>query len=381
MTQRACGLMPLASRPWVAAGLVVAAAACAAPQPPPPLPVPLRAPVPSPPGDLRLEERILWWEARLPSLMPEDRSEANLLLGELYLEAGRGGAARQAFREAEPGPLSREEEARVARGIGLSYLLDGHREAARPHLEEAVAGLEPGPQRAECELLLRWIRGEPLPASTDPLALDRLRPYFGGAVPALAQPASARPASLVDLRREDWGASATRGNHEPMGRIWRLTVHHSAEPLVSEGVEATKAEARRIQKNHLNHQPEPWADIGYHFLIDRAGRVVEGRPLDIQGAHAGGDFNRGNVGICVLGNFASQPERGPEFARAQSPTAAQLRSLEDLVDALRERYGIARAEVWPHDHFRVTECPGPALSRWVESYRRGAPGLVPVAAP
>jgi hypothetical protein len=43
-----------------------------------------------------------------------------------------------------------------------------------------------------------------------------------------------------------------------------------------------------------------WADIGYHYLIDRDGTVIEGRPLSKVGAHAKG-HNTGSVGIALFG--------------------------------------------------------------------------------
>ncbi|TAH38504.1 MAG: hypothetical protein EYC70_03775 [Planctomycetota bacterium] len=378
--------MPAAHRPRLLLLLplfAAALAACAAPRPAPQpaaLWMPETPPAPTPPGDLSLEERIYWWEARIPSLAPEDRSDANLNLGELYVEAQRPPDARRAFQDAANGPLARAEEARLARGMALSYLLEEQRDMAQPYLAEAVAGLE-GPQQEECQLLLDWLRGAAL-ADASPLLLERMRPYFGARFPA-PPPALAEVAAvgLVDIARGQWGARPTGSNHDRMSKIWRITVHHSAEPMLSDRAEATMSEVRRIQKNHQNHQPDPWADIGYHYLVDRGGRVVEGRPIVIQGAHAGGDFNRGNIGICLLGNFAAHPEDGPEFAQAQSPTPLQLQALEQLVDQLREKYAVKRAEVWPHNHFRVTECPGPVLERWVEGYRKGAPGLVRAAAP
>ena len=42
--------------------------------------------------------------------------------------------------------------------------------------------------------------------------------------------------------------------------------------------------------------------IGYHFLIHPDGRVDEGRPLSMVGAHAKG-YNRESVGICYIGGL------------------------------------------------------------------------------
>lgn len=372
--------MPLSRRRLRRICLALSLTGCAAPQPPPQPaavgPLPQSAPVPGPPGHLSLEERIYWWEARIPTLPLDDRSEAALNLGEAYVEARRPNDARRALAEAQSGPLSRFEQARYARALGLSYLLEQEKGLAVPYLEQAAAELEDA-QGEECTILVAWLRAGSVPEDASPLAMERLRPYFGGEFPQPPAPplasAPAPAAVAVDLTRRDWGARPTAANHDPMRRIWRITVHHSAEPLSSDAREASIAAVRLIQQIHMGQNG--WADIGYHYLIDRAGRVIEGRPLAYQGAHASGDFNRGNIGICLLGNFAAHPEDGDKYAAAQSPTAAQLATLGTLVDDLRRRYQIKVGEVWPHKHFRVTECPGPVLERWVADYRRSSAGL------
>lgn len=45
-----------------------------------------------------------------------------------------------------------------------------------------------------------------------------------------------------------------------------------------------------------------WSDIGYHFLIDRNGTVVSGRPIERTGAHVKGR-NKGTVGIALFGGY------------------------------------------------------------------------------
>jgi len=354
--------------------LLLSLVACAAPASRRSSLAPEAAPFPTPPGDLSLDRRIAWWERQVPRLAPEDRSEARLQLGQLQLEAGRSRDARISFRELLVGPHSREEAGQAELGIGLAYILEGDPEAAGEHLEAARRRLPPGP-RAECAWLLARIRGEETLPELEAGAAARLEAFLGRAGPGLGVSAAPESAALYQVSRAEWGARPIRRNHRPMGRIWRITIHHSAEPLRSSGLAASEAEVARLQRIHQERRdPEPWADIGYHFLIDRAGRVIQGRSLDIQGAHAGGQANVGNIGVCLLGNFESQPGRGPDYAVAQAPTAAQLQALEELVEQLRRRYRIPRSQVWPHSHFRKTECPGTVLRHWVEEYRRGSPG-------
>ncbi len=152
---------------------------------------------------------------------------------------------------------------------------------------------------------------------------------------------------------------------------FRITVHHTAEPFSSLSKVAACAEVKNIQNQHMNERsPSGWADIGYHFLIDRAGNVIAGRSLDAQGAHASGTNNIGNIGICLLGNFVAQPSRGTDYAVAQALLPAQLDALTGLVDQLRQKYSIKSSNVYGHKELKSTECPGPVLSRWVAGYRR-----------
>ena len=43
-----------------------------------------------------------------------------------------------------------------------------------------------------------------------------------------------------------------------------------------------------------------WSDIGYHYVIDRDGRVHSGRPVRIAGAHCRG-HNADSIGVCLVG--------------------------------------------------------------------------------
>ena len=73
--------------------------------------------------------------------------------------------------------------------------------------------------------------------------------------------------------RPDWWKSKSLGQKIAEVRRW-----HTAAPPVGRG----------------------WSDAGYHFLIDRNGRVGPGRPLERIGAHVVG-HNTGTIGICLFG--------------------------------------------------------------------------------
>jgi len=168
-------------------------------------------------------------------------------------------------------------------------------------------------------------------------------------------------AKLTVIARKQWNARAAKAsNMTPLKGAWsKLTVHHSAETSSDPSggsLEDSAASLRGIQRFHI--EEKGWGDIGYHFMIDAAGRIFEGRELNWQGAHAGGANNAQNVGICLLGDF----ER-------RAPTAAALKSLELLVDDLRQRFKIRENRLYAHKELNTTSCPGDAIVAWVRAHR------------
>ncbi|TPW20652.1 MAG: N-acetylmuramoyl-L-alanine amidase [Elusimicrobia bacterium] len=152
------------------------------------------------------------------------------------------------------------------------------------------------------------------------------------------------------LTRMGWGARQRRGGASGMDP-YRLTVHHTmGHQTVGEA--ETAAAVRGIQGFHQGPE-RGWADIGYHFLIDGEGRVAEGRPANVLGAHAA-EANQGNLGISLMGNF-----------NVQQPTDPQMDSLERLAAYLALRYDIPVMKsgyLEGHNHHGETSCPGTHLN-------------------
>jgi hypothetical protein len=127
---------------------------------------------------------------------------------------------------------------------------------------------------------------------------------------------------------------------------------------------ATAAEVRNIQHYHMagraKEGKDVWEDIGYHFLIDGAGRVVEGRPAETLGAHVRG-ANENNIGIAMMGNF----ER-------IKPTADQVASLTRLVSFLALKYRqdpSRKGFLEGHRHYNSTDCPGKNMMAILDGIR------------
>jgi hypothetical protein len=185
------------------------------------------------------------------------------------------------------------------------------------------------------------------------------RPVVTAPEPAPERPAPApKPTAETGWfqPRSAWaGQAIDTSNVEPMEPIYRITVHHSGDADDATG--DPKNELRLFERAHKG---KGWACIGYHFIIARDGTVYEGRPLKYQGAHATGDNNKGNVGVCLMGNFDNRPV-----------PKAQMASLVATLARLRKQYGIPRSEVEGHSHYKLTDCPGKYLRQFVTQYQRG----------
>ncbi len=158
--------------------------------------------------------------------------------------------------------------------------------------------------------------------------------------------------------RSAWRADdPIRTRLQPMGAVRRVTVHHEGSPHGNWDVSRTQV-ARTLKHIQAEHRRRMRAgDIGYHYIIDRRGRVWEGRPHYFQGAHVAGQ-NAMNMGLMVLGNF-----------EVQQPTPAQLASLDTLCHMLLAGYGIPAGRLYMHRELGRTCCPGKHLAPQVDAIR------------
>lgn len=153
---------------------------------------------------------------------------------------------------------------------------------------------------------------------------------------------------------------------KPMGTVRRITVHHDAiDPLPSGSPDDV---ARRLESIRRGHLERGWADIGYHYAIDPSGRIWQGRPLSLQGAHVG-DQNENNLGVVMLGNFDRQ-----------APTPQSLEALDRLIAAEMRRFRISMAEIRTHREMSPTACPGRNLQREMDRTRSRGGRLASLAA-
>ena len=201
---------------------------------------------------------------------------------------------------------------------------------------------------------------------------DERRNYSLGSIGALGLPIIPRAA---------WGAGDVAGMRwaPQFHPAQSITIHHTVSALFPDH----SASVRAVYNYHANSMG--WGDVGYHLLIDPNGRIYQGRggtplgtpvfqappvagiaPPVVTAGHVG-NYNNGNIGIGLLGNFTSAP-----------PSAAAVGATIDCVRALCNATGIdprggityrnpqggatrGMRAVSAHRDWGGTSCPGDAF--------------------
>lgn len=125
---------------------------------------------------------------------------------------------------------------------------------------------------------------------------------------------------------------------------------------------STKQKVAEVKRWHVVDRG--WSDIGYHYLIDRDGTMMAGRPIEKTGAHTKG-HNSGTIGISLFGGHGSSENDSFE----DNFTPAQDAALRDLIAELSRTYGINK--VSGHNQYAAKACPGFNVARWLD--RKPAP--------
>jgi hypothetical protein len=197
----------------------------------------------------------------------------------------------------------------------------------------------------------------------------------------VATAATARPAIVS---RRGWGAveSLRRAGPDYSSTVKAAVIHHT----VQTNRYAPSESAALVRADYLYHvRSRGWNDIGYNFLVDRYGRVFEGRyggiTRAVLGAHAGG-FNTYTTGVAMLGTFSSSR---PPAAMLASPKRLLAWKLDlSHVDpagktTLRSagganvRYPAGRrifaSTIFGHRSTSFTDCPGSPTIALLRSIR------------
>ncbi len=154
------------------------------------------------------------------------------------------------------------------------------------------------------------------------------------------------------ITRAEWGAHPPKYEYRNQPYFDKLTLHHAAG-WAARSLEEGKKQVLAIQEFH--QEGRGWNDIGYHFVVDMAGNIYQGRPETVVGAHVGG-ANTGNTGVCILGCY-HPPE--PNFNCNDQMTPETKRALVHLYAWICDAYGVDPKVLLGHrDYFGTTSCPG-----------------------
>lgn len=155
----------------------------------------------------------------------------------------------------------------------------------------------------------------------------------------------------VIISRTEWGARPPTHDYSLHPYYIKLTLHHAAG-FSADNIDEGKEQLRAIQD--LHQVVRGWSDIGYHFVVDKAGNIYQGRPETVIGAHVL-DNNTGNIGVCVLGCY-----HPPELYCGDWLTDATTNSLVALYAWISGEYNYDPNVLKGHREYPYndTSCPG-----------------------
>ena len=267
---------------------------------------------------------------------------------------------------------------------------------------ELEAGDAPDPDSAEAEqatrggtepLIVSESDGVQVRISSDDAALleglqiDLVDPGESSTDTTLASAASATTesagASMPEIyTRAQWGADESiREPGEPdYGQVLGTFVHHTAG--TNSYTEAdVPAIIRAIYAYHVNGRG--WRDIGYNFLVDRFGRIWEGRyggvDRAVVGAHTAG-YNSSAFGTSVLGTYTSKAPEGVVLDAYERLIAWKftLHGVDpDASVSYPERKTLPA--ISGHRDADATECPGQLLYDKLGAIRLGTAAAMEAA--
>jgi len=153
-------------------------------------------------------------------------------------------------------------------------------------------------------------------------------PTAAAAAVATAAAVAARAPGVAPaiISRAGWGADERLRSYNPnctkpeYGTTVKMGFVHHTDNVNTYSAADVPGILRGIYAYHV--QSNHWCDVGYNFLVDRFGRIFEGRfggtTLPVIGAHTGG-FNTDTFAASMIGDFTSV-----------TPPAAMMNAMADL---------------------------------------------------
>jgi hypothetical protein len=202
--------------------------------------------------------------------------------------------------------------------------------------------------------------------------------------------AAAQASTPTIYSRAAWGADERRVRAAAtlMPGIAAVVIHHTTD---RNNYTAAQVPAI-IRADYAYHLSRGWNDIGYNFLVDRFGRIWEGRrggiAAAVQGAHAGG-FNYLTLGVAVIGNYETATPNTATINALQrliawrfdlghiDPLATTTLTAANYPSARWSAGTVVRLpSIIGHRDVGYTACPGARLYRFMAQIRNGVAALM-----
>lgn len=174
------------------------------------------------------------------------------------------------------------------------------------------------------------------------------------------------------VTRDQWGAKPARGPYTQQHGGEGTAIHWFGGTTPTGDHSQCAPLVRSIQEGAFQRTDAFYDDIEYNFLCCIHGYVFAGRGAGVRPA-AQLEFNSQYFAVAAL--------LGPSGGWT-SPTEELFTALCDAVDDLRATAG-AGPKVVTHASLMSTDCPGSALTAWVQegAHRPGAPTPAPEPIP
>jgi hypothetical protein len=180
---------------------------------------------------------------------------------------------------------------------------------------------------------------------------------------AAASPALAQGGAAPEIvPRSAWGAKPPRTEMMKPQTPREIVIHHTSvkqQPKLSLEKKLRGLQGFSQNPGTVNGRPKAaWGDMPYHFYIDSAGRIGEGRDVGYAGDTNTKYSTADRIQIVLEGHFDKE-----------EPSPAQLQSLDRLVVWLAGKYRVPAGRISGHNDHVSTYCPGKHLKSYLPTLR------------
>lgn len=153
------------------------------------------------------------------------------------------------------------------------------------------------------------------------------------------------------VTRSEWGARPPRDVTSIPSSPAGVTLHWEGPQMGVFPHQQCASKVRAVQNYHMD--TKQWDDIAYNAVVCSHGYVFEGRWIGVRSAANGtNQGNKTHYAICGL------------FGEHDDFTAAAKAACKETIAMFRASG--AGAQIKPHQAWKATECPGPAMMRWID---------------